>query len=459
MAEQVNDIRPEGELEDKPTETKKKATPETQRNDRFKVRQVGFTGSENPSTNEAKEKKDGIEHQEDVNESGEKPFEPQSPHHENFTQGYATNEALPMTVFYRNTSSQTPGGKHRPTLQELRKGLESDSSFQPLVEHSQDDKSEDDQQLEIKSSTANAPKFGWIKGVLFGCLLNIWGVMLYLRLSWVVGQAGIGMATVIILLSAVVTTLTTLSMSAICTNGEVKGGGAYFLISRSLGPEFGGSIGVIFSIANAVAIAMYVVGFAETVRDLLRENNALMVDEVNDIRIIGLITVVVLFVVAIVGLQWVVRTQIVLLAILIISIFNVLIGSIIGPQNAESQAKGFVGYNKDAFYTNMKPDFVGEGFFSVFAVFFPAATGILAGVNISGDLKNVNSAIPKGTLLAIVISSLVYILLAWVVGATYIREATGIVAAGLANTTLANKTEALSCLSSDRRYGLLNDFQ
>ena len=79
--------------------------------------------------------------------------------------------------------------------------------------------------MEVRGrGAANAPKFGWIKGVLFGCLLNIWGVMLYLRLSWVVGHAGIGLASVIILLSAVVTTLTTLSMSAVCTNGEVKGG-------------------------------------------------------------------------------------------------------------------------------------------------------------------------------------------------------------------------------------------
>ena len=71
------------------------------------------------------------------------------------------------------------------------------------------------------------------------CLLNIWGVMLFIRLSWVTGQSGIGLAAVVILLSGVVTTITTLSMSAICTNGEVKGGGAYYLISRSLGPEFG----------------------------------------------------------------------------------------------------------------------------------------------------------------------------------------------------------------------------
>ena len=80
-------------------------------------------------------------------------------------------------------------------------------------------------ELEVKiRGLSNAPKFGWVKGVLFGCLLNIWGVMLYLRLPWVVGQAGIGLASVIILLSAVVTILTTLSMSAVCTNGEIKGG-------------------------------------------------------------------------------------------------------------------------------------------------------------------------------------------------------------------------------------------
>ena len=69
-----------------------------------------------------------------------------------------------------------------------------------------------------------APKFGWMKGVMFRCLLNIWGVMLYLRLTWVVGQSGIGWSTAIILLSALVTVVTTMSMSAVCTNGEVKGG-------------------------------------------------------------------------------------------------------------------------------------------------------------------------------------------------------------------------------------------
>ena len=169
----------------------------------------------------------------------------------------------------------------------------------------------------------------------------------------------------------------------------ISTGGAYYLISRSLGPEFGGSIGLIFSVANAVAIALYVVGFGETVRDILKDNDALIVDEANDIRIVGFITVVVLLGVTLIGLEWVVRTQMVLLVVLVISILNAIIGTFIGPKDELSRARGFVGFNLDTFKTNVGPDFhQGESFFSVFAIFFPAATGILAGVNISGDLKN-----------------------------------------------------------------------
>lgn len=76
----------------------------------------------------------------------------------------------------------------------------------------------------------NRVKFGWIQGVFVRCLLNIFGVMLYLRVSWVSGQAGVGLGSCIVLLASVVTTITALSTCAICTNGDVKGGGAYFLV-------------------------------------------------------------------------------------------------------------------------------------------------------------------------------------------------------------------------------------
>ena len=78
-------------------------------------------------------------------------------------------------------------------------------------------------------------KFGWIEGVYMRCLLNIWGVMLFLRLTWVVGEAGLFEALAIITLANVVTTITSISMSAVCTNGQIKGGGIYYMISRSLG--------------------------------------------------------------------------------------------------------------------------------------------------------------------------------------------------------------------------------
>lgn len=114
-------------------------------------------------------------------------------------------------------------------------------------------------------------KLGWVQGVLIPCLLNIWGVMLFLRVAWVVAQAGIGQTLLIIAISYAVCLITTTSLSAICTNGDVKGGGIYYIISRSLGPEFGASVGVIFAFANAVAASMNTIGFCDSLNDLLSE--------------------------------------------------------------------------------------------------------------------------------------------------------------------------------------------
>ncbi|KAJ8944674.1 hypothetical protein NQ318_015882 [Aromia moschata] len=153
-------------------------------------------------------------------------------------------------------------------------------------------------------------KFGWIQGVLVRCLLNIWGVMLFLRLSWVVGHAGIGEAILVIMTATVVTIITSLSMSAISTNGVIKGGGTYYMISRSMGPEFGGSIGLIFSLANAVACAMYVVGFGESFQDLLQSQGIYFIGDgkgngdVHDIRIVGCITILILTGIVVIGMEW-----------------------------------------------------------------------------------------------------------------------------------------------------------
>ena len=234
------------------------------------------------------------------------------------------------------------------------------------------------------------------------------------------------------------------------------------MISRSLGPEFGGSIGLIFSVANAVAVALYVVGFAETVKDLIKEERGeIVIGELNIIRIVGIVTVILLLCVTLIGLEWVVRTQMFLLCILVISIVDVIVGVFIGPQNAESRARGFIGLNLTLFKENFGPDYRdGENFFSVFAVFFPAATGILAGVNISGDLKDAQKAIPKGTLWAILISTIVYVFLDWLAGASVLRDASGIITVAVNATLNTTSSSAQHCLIAKTcNYGLMNDFQ
>nr|XP_050849728.1 bumetanide-sensitive sodium-(potassium)-chloride cotransporter isoform X1 [Vespula vulgaris]XP_050849729.1 bumetanide-sensitive sodium-(potassium)-chloride cotransporter isoform X1 [Vespula vulgaris]XP_050849730.1 bumetanide-sensitive sodium-(potassium)-chloride cotransporter isoform X1 [Vespula vulgaris]XP_050849731.1 bumetanide-sensitive sodium-(potassium)-chloride cotransporter isoform X1 [Vespula vulgaris]XP_050849732.1 bumetanide-sensitive sodium-(potassium)-chloride cotransporter isofo len=356
---------------------------------------------------------------------------------------HMTREALPRLDNYRNIMSIQAA--HRPSLDELHNptllNKRSGSHTLPITD--------------VKLPVSGI-KFGWIQGVLMRCLLNIWGVMLFLRLSWVVAHTGIGQSILLILTTTVVTTITSLSMSAISTNGLIKGGGTYYMISRSLGPEFGGSIGLIFSLANAVACSMYVVGFCESMVGCLKSYELCIVDCAStDIRIIGLteissknidlsgnsvvmfafsligcVTIVFLLLIVMVGLEWEAKAQIGLLVILLAAIVDFMIGTFIGPKNDEERAKGFIGYNADLFMDNLHSDYrysegVKHDFFSVLAIFFPAATGILAGANISGDLKDPQSAIPKGTLLAILLTTLSYILMAIMVGGSVMRDASG----------------------------------
>ncbi|TDH16882.1 hypothetical protein EPR50_G00002510 [Perca flavescens] len=344
--------------------------------------------------------------------------------------GHDTLDRVPNIDFYRNAGSMSGHRAVRPSLQELHDVFQKNGaiSVPGTVEddgNGSDGTPSDDLESAVPTDDEGGVKFGWIRGVLVRCMLNIWGVMLFIRLSWVFGQAGWGLGIVVIALSCVVTTITGLSMSAICTNGVVRGGGAYYLISRSLGPEFGGSIGLIFAFANAVAVAMYVVGFAETVVDLLKDNEAIMVDEINDIRIVGCITVVLLLALSVAGMEWEAKAQILLLVVLLVAIVNVFVGTVI-PATTDKKSKGFFNYDSKIFLENFTPSFTeNENFFSVFSIFFPAATGILAGANISGDLRDPQAAIPKGTLLAILITGITYLGVGICVSATVVREATG----------------------------------
>eukprot|EP01084_Bolivina_argentea_P128576 227248_1 len=250
---------------------------------------------------------------------------------------------------------------------------------------------------EVSEAKKKKKKFGAWDGVMAGCLLNIFGVIMFLRVGWIVGQCGVIQAILIMVISGTVTTLTTLSMSAICTNGSILAGGAYYIISRTLGPAFGGSVGILLSFGNMFACSMYLIGFAET---LVSETEFSMTgNTLHDVRIWSNIILCVVLILALIGLKYVIKAQIALLVFICVAIFAFFVGSTY--QTKENVLYGVDGWSNGNFKENLTPSYVdGYSFWTCLAIFFPAVTGIMAGANISGDLNNPSQDIPKGTLSA-----------------------------------------------------------
>lgn len=358
---------------------------------------------------------------------------------------HITKEVLPRLENYRNSRRAVK----RPSLGELH-GTE---------EYAKEKSAENADIQTNQSSAQHGIKLGWIQGVLIPCMLNIFGVMLFLRLSWVVAEAGTGLSLLIIAISAVVCVITTLSLSAICTNGEVNGGGIYYIISRSLGPEFGASVGIVFAFANAVSASMNTIGFCNSLSDLLNTYGYKIFDGgVNDARVIGTISTLVMILICAVGMEWESKAQNFLIAIIGGAIFDFVAGAIMGPVNDVQRAQGFTGFNSTVWTDNWYPSYrVSEGvdynFFQVFAIFFPSVTGIQAGANISGDLKDPASAIPKGTMLSLIITMITYALFVVFSGAAAVRDASG----NVADFVAGNLTDCAQNFTCD--YGLFNSYQ
>ncbi|XP_030609080.1 solute carrier family 12 member 3-like [Archocentrus centrarchus] len=352
---------------------------------------------------------------------------------------YSTIDLVPKLEHYAD-SIPRPQAKSRPSLEALRKAFEEMESGNTTREQDvTDNPATESENEQPKDPNAKPPvRFGWIIGVKMRCMLNIWGVILYLRLTWITSEAGIVLTLVIIFLAVSVTTTTALSICAIATNGRVKSGGAYFMISRSLGPELGASIGLIFSFANALNVGLHTVGFSEVVSTLMQSMGTSLDSPANNIRVVGVCTVTVLLCIALAGMDWESKTQIVFFIVLLASLVNYIVGTLI-PPSKEKQALGIFGYRSDIFVENLTPDWRGPdgNFARLFAIFFPACTGIMSGVSICGDLKDPNSAIPKGTLWAIFWTTLSYVVLTLTSGACVVRDASG----NINDTIIGNSTD------------------
>lgn len=236
------------------------------------------------------------------------------------------------------------------------------------------------------SFTPAAGRFGTFKGVFTPNVLTILGIILFLRTGWVVGQAGLYGALAIILLANAISFLTGLSLSAIATSMDVKAGGNYYLISRSLGLEIGGAIGIPLYLSQAISVAFYIIGFTEAV-------SALPFFSGFAPPVIATAVALGFVVIAWVGADFALRIQYGILAILVAALVSFFTGG----------WGEFVEPNLTAQYTD------GISFWVVFAVFFPAVTGIEVGISLSGDLKDPSRSIPRGTIASIAVTALIYI--------------------------------------------------
>jgi len=304
--------------------------------------------------------------------------------------------------------------------------------------------------------TAGLGTFG---GVFTPSVLTILGIILFLRLGYVVVNAGLFKALVIIGIANLISILTSISLAAIATNLRVKGGGDYYLISRTLGVEFGGAIGLVLFLAQSVSIAFYCIGFGEAV-------GAMLANPPLPPRAIAAIAVAALFLLAWIGADLATKFQYVVMVLLVSALGSFYAGSL-------------AAWDPGTFARSWTTAPGGPGFWVLFAIFFPAVTGFTQGVSMSGDLKEPGKSLPVGTFLAVGVSILVYFTVAllfagalpqMVLADDYgaMRQAAifgplidaGVIAATLSSATASflGAPRILQSLAGDKIFPALNPF-
>jgi len=233
--------------------------------------------------------------------------------------------------------------------------------------------------------TAPQRQLGTFLGVYTPSILTILGVVLFLRTGWVVGQVGLVPTLTIVILAHMITVATAFSVSAIATNMRVGTGGAYYMVSRSLGLEIGGAIGIPLFLAQTFSVTLYAFGLAESLQWLWPQL---------PLRITAALTVVAVALLAGRGARLALRLQLPIMAAIGLALALLVAG-------ASSRAGAAL-----PLWEHVEG---AEPFWRVFAIFFPAVTGIMAGISLSGDLEDPQKSIPRGTLLAVLTGFVVYL--------------------------------------------------
>ncbi len=239
---------------------------------------------------------------------------------------------------------------------------------------------------------AKTRKFGTFSGVFTPSILTILGVIMYLRLPWIVGQAGLYSTLIIIIIAHIISSTTGLSVASIATDKKVKTGGTYYMISRSLGLPIGGTLGLALFVGLSLSVSLYLIGFAESFLSYLElENN------INTIRITGSIALILVTTITFISTSLAIKSQYFIMLAIVLSLVSIFFG-----KHEFAPAAPML----DSI-SNAAP------FMVLFGIFFPAVTGFEAGVSMSGDLADPKKSLPIGTIMGIVIGFVAYIGLAF----------------------------------------------
>lgn len=243
--------------------------------------------------------------------------------------------------------------------------------------------------------TTSNKKFGTFLGVFLPSILTFLGLIMYLRLSWVVGNLGLGGTILLVLVASLITFISALSAAAIATN-KIEAGGVYYIVSRSFGLETGGAIGIAFYISRVFSVTFYSLGLAESILVFWPEGAWGPMPS----YAISLLTALIIFSITYLAsksIQLALKAQIPIFILVMLSVLALVIGVF---------AHGLQAPEWEPTYRTAN-----GGFWLVFAVFFPGVTGFLTGVSLSGELREPGRSIPRGTIAAILFGTLIYVII------------------------------------------------
>ncbi|KAL1419138.1 hypothetical protein MTO96_005249 [Rhipicephalus appendiculatus] len=266
--------------------------------------------------------------------------------------------------------------------------------------------------------TSSCPEpvlFGTWDGVFTTCMIHLFGVIVFLRSGWIVGNAGVDHALLMVLATVVVCSLAVLAGIGICERCHLESGGLHVLLSHILGVRVGGAAALIYCFGQAVSSALHVMGFAESMGQLLKMEEDPWLQ-----RGIASALVLLLLGINVAGVKWVVRLQFALLIILLMAALDFAVGTFVRYDSEH----GVTGYDLATLKNNSLPRYgEGQNWFTVFGVFFPAMTGVFAGINMSDDLRNPVQDVPVGTMAAIGTCLFLYLVFVLGLGSTCQRWA------------------------------------